>query len=132
MRRFMWLGAAVVVVVAVWYLAREADATRVRLPDGRDFKLISSIAMFDGSACRMLTFEYISALAPAERERLQHEAGEFLQAVAADSRYNRCKVATVSARLPGEKPDVPMPWERVFTFERNEPGVRWSFRRSLQ
>ena len=125
MRRFTWAVALILLALAGWLLSRRNDSMLVNLPDGRRLKLVSTIAMFDGPGCRMLSFEYISDLPADDRKQLQSEAGAFLQAAAKDQRFDPCPTATVTARRRGESEQSFPPQERVFRFDRRGPRERW-------
>ena len=125
MKRFAWAAVIVLLALAGWYLSRRHDSMLVKLPDGRTLKLLSTIAMFDGPGCRMLSFEYISDLPADDRKQVQSEAGAFLQAAAGDKRFDPCTTATVTARRRGESDQPFPPHELGFGFERRGPRDRW-------
>jgi hypothetical protein len=114
------------VYLAIKYLGRRVDPMRVRLPDGRRVKLLSSVAILNPSACRLLTFEYLSGLVGPKQEDVRDEALSFLQTVADKPEYARCLEATVTVRLIGEDLKAPAPAGRTLSFQRDDTGATWS------
>lgn len=107
------------------FLVRRGGRERVRLPDGRRLRLLSSVAL-KGSACDLLALEYVSTLSSSAAAALRAEARGLLQAVADRPEYAACTTAMVTARGPGARQVGPAPRDRVFTFRRAGAGAEWS------
>jgi hypothetical protein len=124
--RVPFILGGLAVYLALKYMGRRVDPMRVTLPDGRRVKLLSSVAILNASACRLLTFEYRSGLIAPSHEDVGDEALIFLQTVAARAEYARCLEATVTVRLIGEHPSTPAPAGRVLSFRRAATDAAWT------
>ncbi|MGH7579308.1 MAG: hypothetical protein ACREM9_03995 [Gemmatimonadales bacterium] len=120
-----WIIGGFAMYLAVNYVARRRDPKRIRLPDGRRVRLLSSVAILNASSCRLLTFEYLSGLADPDPDDVRDEALIFLRTVTARPEYARCLDATVTVRLPGEDHAAPAPANRILAFGREDAGSAW-------
>jgi hypothetical protein len=121
----MRLGLKVLIILMALLLGlfavRLLRRDHITLRSGREVPFLAAIAMLDGEKCSLLSFDYESALPPTD-PALRVEAGEFLQVAAADKKYRACRMATVTARAPGEgTTNAPSP-DRVYTFRRGSEG----------
>lgn len=107
------------------YVAGRRDPTRISLSDGRQVKLVSSVAILNPPSYRLLTFEYLSGLVSPAPADILDEAQDFLQTVAGKREYAKCRDATVSVRLLGEDHSAPVPAGRVLTFQRDDAKSPW-------
>ena len=125
MIRLPLLAAGLAVYVGVRWISRRRRRSTIRLRDGRKVRLVSSVALLNGSASDLLALEYLSALPDPEPEDLRGEARSLVQTVASRSEYEGCRSAVVTARRRHELPADPASRELVFTFRRNDPGSEW-------
>ena len=107
------------------YLARRRSRSVVRLRDGRQVRLVSSVALLNGSPGDMLALEYLSALPAPRPEEVRLEARNLIQTVGARAEYAACRIAVVTARRRGDRSDAPPPEELIFTFRRGDSVTDW-------
>jgi hypothetical protein len=124
--RVPFILGGLAVYLALKYMGRRVDPMRITLPDGRRVKLLSSVAILNTSACRLLTFEYRSGLIAPGPDDVREEALSFLETVAARPEYARCREATVTVRLMGEDLAAPAPAGRVVSFQRADTDAAWT------
>jgi hypothetical protein len=98
------------------------DPLGLALPSGRTVHLEQVTVALDRSACRRLSFEYVSEISPSDGDDLRAEAAQVLGVAAADSVYSACRLATVVARSVEGEEDQPPSRDRVFTFSRRSPA----------
>ena len=86
--------------VAIYFAGRFLSGRRqrnvVRLRNGRRIKLLSSVALLDGSDGNLLALEYVSELRDPTPDALRFEARNLVQTVAARAEYATCRSALVS------------------------------------
>jgi len=119
-----WLAGGLAIYLGARLLGRRRRSL-VRLRNGRRVRLVSAVALLDGSPDELLALEYLSPL-PAERpEELRLEARGLVQAVGARLQYAGCRRAVVTTwpRAPGGSTDGLE--ELVFTFRRHDGGSDW-------
>ena len=97
----------------------------VRLRNGRRVKLLSSVALIDGSGGNLLALEYCSDLPDPAPEELRLEARSLVQTVGARAEFATCRSALVSVRRAGERRARRISQEITFTFQREESGSSW-------
>jgi hypothetical protein len=124
--RIPLLAGSLALYLALRFLVRRGGRDRVRLPDGRRLRLLSSVALLKGSACDLLALEYVSTLSSSDAVALRAEARGLLRAVADRPEYAVCTSAMVTARAPGARQVGPAPRDRVFAFRRAGAGAEWS------
>ena len=95
MVRLPYLVAGAAIFLAVRVLSRR-QRNIVRLRNGKQVKLLSSVALLDGSDGSLLALEYVSELRDPAPEELRLEARNLLQTVAARAEYATCRSALVS------------------------------------
>jgi hypothetical protein len=117
-----------VAAVAIYFGARFLSARRqrnvVRLRNGRRIKLVSSVALLDGSEGSLLALEYLSELPDPDADELRVEARSLLQTVGARAEYATCRSALVSVRRQ-EGHAGPESRQLTFTFLRGDSGADW-------
>ena|SRR5688572_8179046 len=114
--------------LAIYFGARFLSRRRrnvVRLRNGRRVKLLSSVALIDGSGGNLLALEYCSDLPDPAPEELRLEARSLVQTVGARAEYATCRSALVSVRRGGERRGRRTSQEIGFTFQREDPGSDW-------
>ncbi|HTG49853.1 MAG TPA: hypothetical protein VL915_05125 [Gemmatimonadales bacterium] len=103
--------------VAIYFAGRFLSGRRqrnvVRLRNGRRIKLLSSVALLDGSDGNLLALEYVSELRDPTPDALRFEARNLVQTVAARAEYATCRSALVSVGRV------------TFTFLRGDSGSNW-------
>jgi hypothetical protein len=119
------LAAGLAIYFGVRFLSRRRQRNVVRLRNGRRIKLLSSVALLDGSDENLLALEYSSELPDATPEDLRLEARSLVQTVGARAEYATCHTALVSVRRPGERRAHRISQEVSFTFQRGESGSDW-------
>jgi hypothetical protein len=119
------LAAALAIYLGAQFLSRRRRRNVVRLRNGRRIKLLSSVALLDGSGGNLLALEYFSELTDPGPEDLRLEARSLLQAVGARAEYATCRTALVSVRRPGERRAERISQEVTFTFQREDSGSDW-------
>ena len=119
------LVGGLAVYLGARYLARRRGRSVVRLRDGRQVRLVSSVALLNGSPGDMLALEYLSTLPDPPPDEVELEARKLIQTVGARAEYAACRVAVVTARRRGERTDAPAPEELIFTFRRGDAAADW-------
>jgi hypothetical protein len=103
--------------VAIYFTVRLLSSRRqrnvVRLRNGRQIKLLSSVAILDGSDGNLLALEYVSELRDPTPDALRLEARNVVQTVAARAEYATCRSALVTVGRV------------TLTFLRGESGSDW-------
>lgn len=110
---FPVLMAGVAIYLGVRFLSSRRRRNVVRLRNGRRIKLLSSVALLDGSDGNLLALEYVSELRDPTPDALRLEARSLVQTVAARAEYATCRSALVS--VAGV----------TLTFLRGESGSDW-------
>lgn len=113
MVRLPLVAGGLAIYVALRFLAGRRKRQFVRLADGRRVRLLSAVALLDGSANDLLALDYVPGVRSADPEALRLEAHRVLEAVSQRAEYARCSTAVVTAR------------ERVLTFRRGDAGWAW-------
>jgi hypothetical protein len=123
--RLPFLAAGLAIYFGVRFLARRSGRKVIRLRNGRRVRLLSSVALLEGSASDLLALEYFSASPDAAPEELRLEARSLVQTVGARAEYATCRRAVVAVRRPGgRRADAASP-EHTFTFRRGDSGSDW-------
>ena len=125
MIRLPLLAAGLAVYLGVRWLSRRRRGSVVRLRDGRKVRLVSSVALLNGSSSDLLALEYLSALPDPALEELRLEARSLVQTVGGRSEYGGCRSAVVTARRRHQPPVDPASRELIFSFRRNDSGSDW-------
>lgn len=125
MIRLPLLAAALAIYVGARLLAARRQRDVVRLRNGRKVKLVSSVALLDGSDGSLLALEYLSDLPGADAEALRLEARSLIQTVGARAEYAACRSALVSVRRPGQGRAGPEARDLTFSFLRADAGSDW-------
>jgi hypothetical protein len=122
------LAAGLAIYFGARFLFRRRQRNVIRLRDGGRVRLLSSVALLDGSEGDLLALEYASEQADPAPDKLQHEARSLVRAVGARAEYATCRFAlvSVSVRRHGERRTDPVSQESTFTFVRGDPGSDWS------
>ena len=117
------LAAGLAVFLGARVLARRRQKNVIRLRDGGRIKLLSAVALLDGSEGDLLALEYASDLTDPPTGQLRHEALALVRTVGARTQYATCRSAlvSVSARRSGER----VSRESTFTFVRSDSGSDW-------
>jgi hypothetical protein len=123
--RLPFLAAVLTVYLGVRYLTRLRSRSTIRLRDGRRVKLISSVALLDGSPGDLLALEYSSPLPAGTSEEVQGEALSLVETVGARSQYATCRSAVVAVRRAGGLGGDPANAELTFTFRRDDSASGW-------
>jgi hypothetical protein len=110
-----WLAGGLALALCARLLVGRRNRGLIRLRDGRRVRLVSSVALLDGSAADLLALEYLSELRGGSRTEQRLEARSLVQIVGARGSYAGCRRAVVTT-LPGEQ---------VFTFRRPDSGPDW-------
>ena len=119
-----YLAAALAIYFGVRFLSHRRRGSIIRLRDGRRVRLLSSVALLDGSPGDLLALEYFSPLSDDATEDLRSEALGLVQTVGARARYASCRRAVVAVRPGAEhSTDLGSP-EHTFTFRRDS-GSDW-------
>ena len=100
--------AGVAIYFAGRFLSRRRERNVVRLRNGRRIKLLSSVALLDGSDGDLLALEYVSELRDPTLDALRFEARNLVRA-----EYATCRSALVSVGRV------------TFTFLRGDSGPNW-------
>jgi hypothetical protein len=123
--RLPLLAAGLAIYFGARFLSRRRQRNVVRLRNGRRIKLVSSVALLDGSDGSLLALEYFSELPDPAPDQLRLEAHSLVQTVGARAEYAACRSALVSVRRPGERPAGRISQEVTFTFQRGDSGSDW-------
>lgn len=110
---------------AVRYLVQRFNPRLVKLSHGRRVKLLSALALRDGSTCRVLALEYVSRVTDPTPNDLEQESLGLLRAVSARPENAGCREALITVRLRGEDPRLPAPDGRVLAFRRFDINSAW-------
>jgi hypothetical protein len=121
--RLPFIAGGLAIVLAARFLSRRRARTLVRLRDGRQVRLLSSVALIDGSASDLLALEYSSSLTDPDPAAVRLEARNLAQTLGARSEYARCTRALVTARPVGDRAGSHE--ELIFAFRRNDAGADW-------
>jgi hypothetical protein len=121
------LAAGLAIYVGARFLARRRKRNVIRLRDGGRVKLLSAVALLDGSEGDLLALEYSSELTDPAPAQLRHEAYALVRAVGARAEYATCRSAlvSVSVRCHGERRTDPVTQESTFTFVRDGSASDW-------
>jgi hypothetical protein len=122
--RLPFLAGGLAIYLGLRFLSRRRRRGVIRLRDGRQVKLQSSVALLNASASSLLALEYVSALPDPAPEELRLEARNLVQTVGARSQYAACRSAVVTARRQGRHAD-PDPTALTFTFRRGDSESDW-------
>jgi hypothetical protein len=101
------------IYLGVRFLSSRRQRNVVRLRNGRRIKLLSSVALLDGSEGDLLALEYVSELLDPTPDALRLEARNLVQTVAARAEHATCRSALVTVGRV------------TFTFLRGESGSDW-------
>jgi hypothetical protein len=123
--RLPFLAAGVAIYLGVRFLSRRRRGRIVRLRDGRELRLLSSVALLGGSASDLLALEYFSGLSSPAPDELRLEAKNLVETVGGRAEYATCRRAVVAVRLEGERATVALSPELIFTFRRGDSGSEW-------
>jgi hypothetical protein len=123
--RLPYLAAALALYFGVRFLARRRSRSTIRLRDGRRVKLISSVALLDGSPGDLLALEYSSPLPEGELEEVQREALSLVETVGARAQYATCRAAVVAVRRESALTIDSANTELTFTFRRRDSQSGW-------
>lgn len=107
------------------FLAGRRRRSIIRLRNGRRIRLVSSVALLNGSTSDLLALEYVSQLPEAGPAELRLEARSLVQTVGARAEYAACRSAVVTARRQGERSTERASGELIFTFRRDDSGTDW-------
>jgi hypothetical protein len=105
--------ASVAIYFGVRFLSSRRQRNVVRLRNGRQIKLLSSVALLEGSDGDLLALEYVSELRDPTPDALRLEARSLVQTVAARAQYATCRSALVTVGRV------------TLTFLRGESGSDW-------
>jgi hypothetical protein len=124
---FPLLAAGLAIYVGARFLSRRRQRNVVRLREGGRVKLLSSVALLDGSDGDLLALEYSSELHDPAPDQLRQEAHSLLRTVGARAQYATCRSALVSVwvRRQGERRTDPVAPEASFTGVRGAAGSDW-------
>jgi hypothetical protein len=123
--RLPYLAAALALYFGVRFLAHRRSRSTIRLRDGRRVKLISSVALLDGSPGDLLAVEYSSPLPVGAPEEVQREAQSLVEMIGARAQYATCRAAVVAVRRQGGSSSHPATAELTFTFRRDGSKSGW-------
>jgi hypothetical protein len=123
--RLPYLAAALALYLGIRFIAHRRSRSTIRLRDGRRVKLISSVALLDGSPGDLLALEYSSPLPEGSQEEVQREAQSLVELIGARAQYATCRCAVVAVRREGRSSNDPASAELTFTFRRGESKFGW-------
>jgi hypothetical protein len=123
--RLPYLAAALALYFGVRFLAHRRSRSTIRLRDGRRVKLISSVALLDGSPGDLLALEYSTPLPQGAPEEVQREAHSLVETLGARAQYATCRAAVVAVRRGGGFSSDPATAELTFTFRRRDSDSGW-------
>ena len=126
MTPFPLLAAGLAVYVGARFLARGRWSV-IRLRGGGRVKLLSSVALIDGSEGGLLALEYASELIDPAPDKLRQEAHNLVQTVGARAEYATCRSALVSVSVgrTGERATDIASQECTFAFDRGDSRSDW-------
>ena len=119
------LAAGVAIYLSARYLVRRRRRNVVRLRSGGTVKLLSSVALLDGSDGDLLALEYLTALPDPAPGELRIEARNLLQDVGSRWEYATCRSALVSVHRRGKGRTGPSSQEVTLTFLRQGAKADW-------
>jgi hypothetical protein len=120
------LAAGLAIYFGARILSRRRQRNVVRLRGGGRVRLLSAVALLDGSEGDLLALEYSSELTDPAQDKLLHEARSLVRTVGARAEYATCRSALVSVWVRrGERGADPVSQESTFTFVRGDPGSDW-------
>jgi len=121
------LAAGLAILFGARFLSRRWQRNVIRLRDGGRVKLLSSVALLDGSEGDLLALEYSSELSDPAPDELRHEARSLVRTVGARAQYGTCRSALVSVSLRryGRRRADPVSQETTFAFVRSDSGSDW-------
>ena len=125
MIRLPLLAVGLAIYLGARFLYRRRRRNVVRLRNGRQIELLSSVALLDGSDGHLLALEYVSELTDPGPEDLRLEARNLVQTVGARAEYATCRSALVSVRRPGEGEPERISQEVTFNFHREGSRSDW-------
>jgi hypothetical protein len=120
------LAAGLAIFFGARFLSRRRQRNVIRLRGGGRVRLLSAVALLDGSEGDLLALEYSSELTDPAQDKLLHEARSLVRTVGARAEYATCRSALVSVWVRrGERGADPVSQESTFTFVRGDPGSDW-------
>ena len=120
--RLPFVAAGAAIYLGVRFLSRRRRNV-ISLRDGGRVRLLSSVALLDGSAGDLLALEYRTAFSEPAPDALRLEARSVVQTLGARTEYATCRRAVVTARPSGRgNPAAP---ELTFAFRRDDAGSDW-------
>ena len=121
------LAAGLAIYFGARFLSRRLQRNVIRLRNGGRVKLLSSVALLDGSEGDLLALEYSSELPDPAPDELRHEARSLVRTVGARAQYATCRSALVSVSLGrhGRRRTDPVSQETTFAFVRSDSGSDW-------
>jgi hypothetical protein len=120
------LAAGLAIFFGARFLSRRRQRNVIRLRGGGRVRLLSAVALLDGSEGDLLALEYSSELTDPAQDKLLHEARSLVRTVDARAEYATCRSALVSVWVRrGERRADPVSQESTFTFVRSDPGSDW-------
>jgi hypothetical protein len=121
------LAAGLAILLGARFLSRRRHRNVIRLRDGGRVRLLSSVALLDGSEGDLLALEYASELPDPATDQLRQEARSLVRTVGARAEYATCRSAlvSVSVRRPGERRTDRASQESTFAFVRGDSGSDW-------
>lgn len=119
------LAAGLAIYFGARLLSRRRQRNVIRLRGGGRVRLLSAVALLDGSEGDLLALEYSSELTDPAQDKLRHEARSLVQTVGARAEYATCRSALVSVSVRGERRADPVSQESTFTFVRGASGSDW-------
>lgn len=119
-----FIAAGLAIWLGVGLLARRQKRSIVRLRNGRQVRLLSSVALLSGSATDLLALEYQTALPDLAPEELALEARSLVQALGARMEYAGCHTAVVTVR-PMDQAAAPGRAALTFSFRRGDSALDW-------
>ena len=113
------LAAGLAIYFGARILSRRRQRNVIRLRGGGRVRLLSAVALIDGSEGGLLALEYSSELTDPSEDGLRHEARSLVRTVGARAEYATCRSALVSVWVRrGEQ-------ESTFAFVRGDSGSDW-------
>jgi hypothetical protein len=120
-------AAGLAIYFGARFLSRRWQRNVIRLRDGGRVKLLSSVALLDGSEGDLLALEYSSELPDPAPDELRHEARSLVRTVGARAQYATCRSALVSVSVHrhGRRRTDTVSQETTFAFVRGDSGSDW-------
>jgi hypothetical protein len=120
------LAAGLAIYFGARILSRRRQRNVVRLRGGGRVRLLSAVALLDGSEGGLLALEYSSELTDPAQDGLRQEARSLVRTVGARAEYATCRSALVSVWVRrGERRADRVSQESTFTFVRGDSGSDW-------